>query len=103
MFSAAFASSPGEGRTFSGGDRIAETRATRLPLDWCKAPLLMDQRAGTMENLTKRQILMIVAALLTAGALVVGATIFVLQRFVLDDSDDPLAQAGGLKPSQQAR
>jgi hypothetical protein len=53
-----------------------------------------------MEFLTTRQIVMFVIALLIGGALTVWGTVFVVDRYVLEKSDDPPTRQGGLLPSQ---
>lgn len=54
-----------------------------------------------MDIFTLRQILLFLCALLFAAALVSAGTIYVLERFVLYDPNDPLSRQGGLSPSQQ--
>jgi hypothetical protein len=56
----------------------------------------------TMYKFTKREIAMIVAAFLITGALTVWGTIFLIDKFIFDHSDDPIVKAGGLNPKQRA-
>jgi hypothetical protein len=55
-----------------------------------------------MYKFTKREIAMIVAAFLIAGALTVWGTVFVIDKFVFGHSNDPIVKAGGLSPAQRA-
>jgi hypothetical protein len=53
-----------------------------------------------MEYLTTRQIVMFVIVLLIGGALTAWATVFLVQKYVAEDPNDPLARQGGLSPAQ---
>jgi hypothetical protein len=53
-----------------------------------------------MESLTTRQIVMFVIALLIAGALTVWGTVFVVDRYLLENPDGTPARQGGLLPPQ---
>jgi hypothetical protein len=56
----------------------------------------------TMYKFTKREVALIVAAFLIAGALTVWGTMFAIDKFVFRSSDDPIVKAGGLSPAQRA-
>jgi hypothetical protein len=53
-----------------------------------------------MFDLSKREILNIIGTLIIVCVLIAWGTIFVIQKYVLGERDDPLARAGGLKPEQ---
>jgi hypothetical protein len=53
-----------------------------------------------MENFTSRQIMLLVLGLVIAGILTAWGTVFVLERYVLQDPTDPLTKQGGLSPAQ---
>jgi len=52
-----------------------------------------------MEYLTTRQMVWLVIALLSAGALTAWATTFVVNASLDGGSDDPIVKAGGLSTS----
>jgi hypothetical protein len=55
-----------------------------------------------MDDHSRRDLLLIIAAVVIVVPLTVWMTVTVLDRlFVLTDPNDPLAQTGGLKPEQQ--
>jgi hypothetical protein len=56
--------------------------------------------AGKMFDLTKREILIIIGALVIICGLTAWGTVFVIQKYVIGERDDPIARAGGLRPSQ---
>jgi hypothetical protein len=53
-----------------------------------------------MGDFSTRQVVLLVVALLIAGALTAWGTTYVLERFVLGDPSDPLTKQGGLSPDQ---
>jgi hypothetical protein len=53
-----------------------------------------------MEDITTRQIVMFVIALLIAGALTVWGTVFVVDRYLLENPDGTPTRQGGLLPPQ---
>jgi len=56
---------------------------------------------ATMGDHSKRDLLMIVAAIAIIISLAAWLAIAALDHFVLHDSSDPLTKAGGLKPPQE--
>ena len=60
-------------------------------------------KTEAMEYLTTRQMVWLVIALLSAGALTAWATTFVVNASLDGGSDDPIVKAGGLSTSQQIR
>jgi hypothetical protein len=56
-----------------------------------------------MFDLTKREILTIVGALVVICGLTSWGTVFVIKKYVIADRDDPLARAGGLTPARQVK
>ena len=55
------------------------------------------------EGLTRREIVIIVIALIVVVALTIEGTYYGLHRFVLDNPNDPLTRQGGLKRDQQIK
>jgi hypothetical protein len=55
------------------------------------------------EGLTRREMLIVLIALIVVVALTIEGTYYGLHRFVLDHPNDPLARQGGLKPEQQIK
>jgi hypothetical protein len=53
-----------------------------------------------MFDLTKREILTILGALVIICGLTAWGTVFFIREYVLGHRDDPLVRAGGLKPFQ---
>jgi hypothetical protein len=54
------------------------------------------------QGLNRREVLMVVAGVLVATLFTIVATNYVIQRFVIGPSDDPLVKAGGLSPAQRS-
>jgi hypothetical protein len=52
------------------------------------------------QEFSKRSITAFIAGMIVATILTLMGTYYVLHTFLLDDLADPLARAGGLKPSQ---
>jgi hypothetical protein len=55
------------------------------------------------EGLTKREMVIVVIALIVVVALTIEGTYYGLHRFVLDNPNDPLTRQGGLKRDQQIK
>ena len=55
------------------------------------------------EGLTKREMVIVVIALIVVVALTIEGTYYGLHRFVLDNPNDPLTRQGGLKPDQRTK
>ncbi len=55
------------------------------------------------DKLSKRTVVVIALALIVATALTIEGTYLVVKILVLNNQDDPLAKAGGLKPGQIIR
>ncbi len=53
-----------------------------------------------MFDLTKREILTIVGALVIICGVAAWGTVFFMREYVIGKRNDPLARAGGLSPSQ---
>lgn len=53
-----------------------------------------------MFGLSKREVLAVIGMLIIVCGLTAWGTVYVIQKYVLGVRDDPLARAGGLKPSQ---
>jgi hypothetical protein len=56
-----------------------------------------------MSDFTWRQIIVFVIGMALATLVTIWLTNVAVQRFIVGDRDDPLARAGGLKPSQKIR
>jgi len=54
-----------------------------------------------MFDLTRREISIIIGALIVICGVTAWGTVFALREYVLGKRNDPLARAGGLKPSQE--
>ena len=55
------------------------------------------------EGLTRREMVIVVIALIVVVALTIEGTYYGLHRFVLDNPNDPLTRQGGLKGDQQIK
>jgi hypothetical protein len=55
------------------------------------------------EGLTRREIVIVVIALIAAVALTIEATYYGVHKFILDNPNDPLTRQGGLKPEQKIK
>jgi hypothetical protein len=55
------------------------------------------------QGLTRREIVIVVIALIAVVALTVEGTYYGLHKFLLDNPNDPLTKQGGLKPDQQIK
>jgi hypothetical protein len=55
------------------------------------------------EGLTRREMVIVVIALIVVVALTIEGTYYGLHRFVLDNPNDPLTRQGGLKRDQQIK
>jgi hypothetical protein len=55
------------------------------------------------EGLTRREIVIIVMALIAVVLLTIEGTYYGLHKFILDNPNDPLTRQGGLKPDQQTK
>jgi len=55
------------------------------------------------EGLTRREIVIIVIALIAVVLLTIEGTYYGLHKFILDNPNDPLTRQGGLKPDQQTK
>jgi hypothetical protein len=55
------------------------------------------------EGLTRREIVIVVIALIAAVALTIEATYYGVHKFLLDNPNDPLTRQGGLKPEQKIK
>jgi hypothetical protein len=55
------------------------------------------------EGLTRREMVIVVIALIVVVALTIEGTYYGLHRFVLDNPNDPLTRQGGLKWNQQIK
>jgi hypothetical protein len=55
------------------------------------------------EGLTRREMVIVVIALIVVVALTIEGTYYGLHRFVLDNPNDPLIRQGGLKRDQQIK
>jgi hypothetical protein len=53
--------------------------------------------------MSKRNIALLVLAIIVATALTVEVTYLILDRFVLHNPNDPLTKAGGLSPAQDLK
>ena len=53
-----------------------------------------------MIELSGRSFILFVIAMIAATALTIEGTYYVIERFVFNDTNDPLAKAGGLSPEQ---
>jgi hypothetical protein len=56
-----------------------------------------------MFDLTKREILTIVGALVIICGVTAWGTVFAIREYVIGKRNDPLARAGGLTPGQQVK
>ena len=56
-----------------------------------------------LEGLTRREIVIVVIALIVVVALTIEGTYYGLHRFVLDHPNDPLTRQGGLRPDQKIK
>ena len=54
------------------------------------------------EEYGKRDLAIIVALLLIAGALTAWGTVYLVNTYVIGKSDDPISKAGGLNPDQRS-
>jgi hypothetical protein len=54
-------------------------------------------------GLTRREIVIVVIALIAVVALTIEGTYYGLHKFLLDNPNDPLTKQGGLKPDQQTK
>jgi hypothetical protein len=54
-----------------------------------------------MFDLTKREISIIIGALVIICGVTAWGAVFVIREYVIEHRDDPLARAGGLRPSQE--
>jgi hypothetical protein len=55
------------------------------------------------EGLTRREIVIIVIALIAVVLLTIEGTYYGLHKFILDNPNDPLTRQGGLKPDRQTK
>jgi hypothetical protein len=55
------------------------------------------------EGLTRREMVIVVIALIVVVVLTIEGTYYGLHRFVLDNPNDPLTRQGGLKRDQQIK
>ena len=55
------------------------------------------------EGLTRREMVIVLIALIVVVALTIEGTYYGLHRFVLDNPNDPLTRQGGLKRDQQIK
>jgi hypothetical protein len=55
------------------------------------------------EGLTRREMVIVVIALIVVVTLTIEGTYYGLHRFVLDNPNDPLTRQGGLKRDQQIK
>ena len=55
------------------------------------------------EGLTRREMLIVLIALIVVVALTIEGTYYGLHRFLLDNPTDPLARQGGLKLDQRTK
>jgi hypothetical protein len=55
------------------------------------------------EGLTRREMVIVVIALIVVVALTIEGTYYGLHRFLLDNPNDPLTRQGGLKREQQIK
>jgi hypothetical protein len=56
-----------------------------------------------MFDLTKREILTIVGALVIICGVTAWGTVFAIREYVIGKRNDPLARGGGLTPGQQVK
>jgi hypothetical protein len=55
------------------------------------------------QGLTRREIVVVVIALIAVVALTIEGTYYGLHKFLLDNPNDPLTKQGGLKPDQKTK
>jgi len=52
------------------------------------------------DGFSKREFIAVLGAVIIACALSAWGAVYVIQKYVIGERDDPLARAGGLKPEQ---